>query len=241
MNPSLTPYFLKKSSPNSFDRQRKYFSDIRGSLHIDLLEGGQESVVVLWLFKSLGNSLSESWHGFSDFLSFEWSVYAWGLSWFWSLFGWLGLGWFGFGLLFFLWFRLLFFSLFFFNLLFRLLLFGLSSRFCAFWINIEQWFSDVQTVPSTNVELQKFTSMRALDFNSNLIGLNVGYGLILFDPVSFLWNYYRHLLLTNSVMVPSLIESARNGKLIVLAVIRTKLTCKPEDVLVYQLRIVWTE
>lgn len=223
MNPSLTPYFLKKSSPSSFDKQRKYFSNIRGSLHIDFLEGSQKGVVVLWLFKSLGDSLSQSRHGFSDLFSFKRTAGSWGLSWLWSLFGWFwffGFSRLGFGLLFFLWFRFLFFSLFFFGLLFGLLLFGLSSsRFCTFWIDIEQWFSNVQAVTSADVELEEFTGVWTLDFNSNLIGLYVGYGLILINPISFLWNYYLNLLLTNSVIVPSLIESARNGKLIVLAVI----------------------
>ena len=200
MNPSLTPYFFKKSSPSSLNKQGKYFSDIWGSLHINFLESSQKSVVILCLFQSLRNSLSQSWHWFSNFFSFKWTAYTWRLSWSWSLFAWLRFFCFSrlrFRLLFFLWFRFLFFSLFFFSLLFWLLLFSLSSRFCAFWINIKQWLSYIQTITSTNVEFKKFTSVRALNFNSNFVSLYVGYSLILVDPFSFLWNYYQNLLLTN--------------------------------------------
>ena len=200
----------------------KFLSAVRSGLHVDFLEGRQESIVVLRFFKSLGNSLSQSWHGFSGLLSFEVgsSINSGDLRlWSW-LFDWLGFsGWLWFRLLF---FGLLFFSFFLFNLLFGLLFLSLlfwstSSRFCSFRIDIKQWLSYIQTITSVDVEFKQFTGLWAFDFNGNFISFDIGDCFVLVNPISFLWNQIQMLLLTNSAIVPSLIESARKGRLTVLA------------------------
>lgn len=60
-----------------------------------------------------------------------------------------------------------------------------------------------------------YTSYRAFDFNGNFICLHICYSLIKFDPFSFLYQINISLLLTNYATVPSLIESAKNGRLTV--------------------------
>lgn len=212
----------------------KYFSAFWGSEHIDFLEGSKKSIIILRLFQSLGNSLSESGNGFSGFLSFNSNVD------FWDLLGWLWFfSWFRcFWLLFFFCFWCLFFGFLFFNLLFWFLLFnllfgGFTCRFSAFWIKIKQRFSNIQTVSSADVELQQLSCLRTLNFNSNFISLYVSDCFVLVNPFSLLWKIKQCLLLTNSVIVPSLIESAKKGKLMVLPGLLICVTCKEEDVLLH--------
>ena len=78
----------------------------------------------------------------------------------------------------------LFLFLFVFLLLFGLLFSGGSAL--GFWIDIEQWLSDIQTVALANMELEYFASMGTFDFNSDLIGFDIDNGLVLVDPLSFL-------------------------------------------------------
>lgn len=218
---------------------KKYFSAFWGSKHIYFLEGCKKSIIILWLFKSLGNSLSESGHGFSGFFSFSTDVDFWDM-WGWlRFFGWFGFSWLWcFWLLSFFWFwsfffRFLLFSLLFWFLLFSLLFWCSTSWFSAFWINIEQRFSNIQTISSIDVELQQFSCLRTLDLNSNFISLYVSDCFVLLNPFSLLWKIKLCLLFTNSVIVPSLIESAKKGKLMVLPESLKSVTCKEEDVLLH--------
>ena len=48
----------------------EFLSAVGGGLHVDLLESGEEGVIVLGLFEALGDSLSQSGHGFSGLFSF---------------------------------------------------------------------------------------------------------------------------------------------------------------------------
>ena len=65
------------------------------------------------------------------------------------------------------------------------------------------------------MDLGDKSSGRTLDFDSDFVGLNVGYSLVEVDPLSFLL-VIMYLLLTSSAIVPSLIESAKKGNGMVL-------------------------
>lgn len=82
-------------------------------------------------------------------------------------------------------------------LLFRFLLFSLlfwcfTGWFSTFWINIEQRFSNIQTVSSVDMELQQFSCLGTLDFNSNFISLYVSDCFVLLNPFSLLFNEFSN-------------------------------------------------
>jgi hypothetical protein len=66
------------------------------------------------------------------------------------------------------------------------------------------------------MELSDNSCIGAFNFDSNLISFYIGYSLILINPISLFYVTVIKLF-KNWAMVPSLIESAKNGKLIVLA------------------------
>lgn len=116
------------------------------------------------------------------------------------------------------WFGFLLFRLFLFHLFFGLLFLFLSRRFGTFRINIKQRLSYIEAVTSIDMEFYYLAGMRAFNLDSNFISFDISNSLILFNPISlFCKLFIKKLLLTNSAIVPSLIESAKKGKFTVLA------------------------
>ena len=155
-------------------------------MHVDFLEGCQQSIVILGLFQPLSNSLPEPWKRLSCFYTLS----RIGLGRYLTL---LLLGLLGFGnllgLLFFHWF-LCFFCGFTFRR-FWLFLTRLSRRSCLFRllsisIDIEESFTNIKIIPLTNIIFRNDSCMRALYFNGNFICFDIGDCLILINPLSLL-------------------------------------------------------
>jgi len=72
------------------------------------------------------------------------------------------------------------------------------------------------------MELRKDSCIRALNLDSDFVSLDICNCLIEINPISLLYHLKKFELFKNLATVPSLIESAKNGKLIVLAISNNK-------------------
>ena len=95
--------------------------------------------------------------------------------------------------------------------------FGFLSVFFSlpFGVYIEERFSNIQIVSFFHMEFGNNSSIGALDFHSHLICFDIGNSFILIDPFT-LFCIKEQKLLSNWATVPSLMESAKNGRLTVL-------------------------
>jgi hypothetical protein len=104
---------------------------------------------------------------------------------------------------------------------FHILLLFESFRFLSaffslpFGVYIEERFSNIQIVSFFHMEFGNNSSIGALDFHSHLICFDIGNSFILIDPFT-LFCIKEQKLLSNWATVPSLMESAKNGRLTVL-------------------------